>query len=222
MIKSIRVKKNSFEEEILLFKELDNIKKINILFGGNGVGKTTFLNGIKDNSLEIDFEGETEIIQYTNSKDNIRNMGNNISHFYKEKPSVYLSGKEVYEMVYANRLSEGQSIVYSLLRFIRVVEEKIKFSKKDIVLIFDEVDSGLSCENINMFLHLISDLINENTNKNIQIFISTNNYHFVHVFKVVLNMYEGKYRKIENYEEYFNLLAENMVELGKKRSMNFI
>ena len=55
-----RGKKGGIEEEILLFKKIDNIQKFYVLFGGNGVGKTTLLNNIKSVSLNIEFTKNTK------------------------------------------------------------------------------------------------------------------------------------------------------------------
>lgn len=79
---------------------------------------------------------------------------------------------------------------------------------EDVVILIDEMDSGLSIENINMFLHLIVDMCNEF--KNIQFFILTNHYHYTYVFKYVLNMYDGTWIRIESYEEYFQRLNEGI------------
>ena len=73
-----------------------------------------------------------------------------------------------------------------------------------------------------MFIHFLLELTEKYKDRNIQFFISSNNYHFAYVTKVVVNMYTGRYEKIESYEEYFQKLADNMVKLGKKRNFNFL
>lgn len=210
MIKSIKVKPNSFEEDILLFKTA-KFKKLNILFGGNGVGKTTLLNGIINNRLELETKKELIIKSYINSKDNFRHI-NQVT--YKDM------GRALLQKVNANELSEGQSIIYSLLAYIENTK-KIASNNPDktVVLVLDEIDSGLSAENINMILHLICDLLKMG---NIQLFISSNHYHFVYVFKNVFNMYTGKWIEINSYDEYFNKLVEEMTSLGKIRDYKFL
>ena len=81
-------------------------------------------------------------------------------------------------------------------------------TSEDIIVLIDEMDSGLSIENINMLLHLIVDMCKEF--ENIQFFISTNHYHYTYVFKDVLNMYDGTWIRIESYEEYFQRLNEGI------------
>lgn len=210
MIKGMKVKKESFEEDILLFKTA-NFKKLNILFGGNGVGKTTLLNGIINNTLELDIETELIIKSYINSQNNFRHISQVV---YKD------IGTALLQKTNANKMSEGQSIIYSLLAYIEDAKnEAIQNPDKTVVLLLDEVDSGLSAENINLILHMICDLLNI---ENIQIFISTNHYHFIHVFKKVFNMYTGKVSEFKSYEEYYNELSTRMVDLGKKRDLVFL
>ncbi|MNW63318.1 hypothetical protein D3C74_415190 [compost metagenome] len=115
-------------------------------------------------------------------------------------------------------MSEGQSIIYSILSFFDFVIKKASDNKdKTIVILLDEVDSGLSVENINMLLHIINDMP-----KNTQFFISTNQYHWVYAIKRGINMYNGEQITINSYDEFFNLLTSNMQELGQKRKMIFM
>lgn len=210
MIKSIKVKDDSFEKEILLFEEA-KFKKLNILFGGNGVGKTTLLNGIINNKLDIDSSKELIIKSYVNSKDNFRHI---------EKANYKDIGRALLQKVNAKEMSEGQSIIYSLLTYIENAKNiAIENSDKTVVLVLDEIDSGLSSENINMILHILIDFLKE---KNTQLFVSSNHYHFVYVFKKVFNMYTGDWIEINSYEEYYKKLEQEMIGLGKKRGLKFL
>lgn len=210
MIKSIKVKKDSFEEDVLLFESAD-FKKLNILFGGNGVGKTTLLNGIVNSKLDIDTSKELIIKTYTNSKDNFRHI---------DKVSYTNYGRALLQKVKANEMSEGQSIIYSLLSYIENAKEvAIQNQDKTVVLVLDEIDSGLSAENINMILHILLDFLKID---NTQLFISSNHYHFVYVFKKVFNMYTGKQIEINSYDEYYEILSNEMISLGKRRCLKFL
>lgn len=199
MIKSLKIRKNSKEDKILLFKEVSNLKKINILFGGNGVGKSTFLNGLKENSFEIESKKPIKIFSYTNSLDNKKISKNNAIEKHTDIIKIYNS----------SQYSEGQAMIHFFRPFLLDVEDYARNNTtEDIVVLIDEMDSGLSIENINMLLHLIVDMCNEF--KNIQFFISTNHYHYTYVFKEVLNMYDGTWIRIESYEEYFQRLNEGI------------
>jgi ABC-type oligopeptide transport system ATPase subunit len=52
---------------------------------------------------------------------------------------------------------------------------------------------------------------------NTQYFITFNNYHFAYVVKKVLNMYDGTFVDIPDYETYLELLYTNRDKLNKRR-----
>ena len=202
MIKNIKGFKSNNN---LLFDSIDNIKRLNILFGGNGVGKSTLLNYIINNNIETDSH-DYIVKSYINSRDNSKI--NNNKQLNNTKDFIRACNCNIY--------SEGQSIIHNLLSFLQDIKE-LK-TDKTIIVCMDEIDSGMSAENINMILWQIKELLE--TKNNIQFFISCNNYHFVYCFKEVLNMYTGKYIKINSYEEYFELLNEGiklMKESGKRQ-----
>lgn len=202
MIKNIKGFKSNNN---LLFDSIDNIKRLNILFGGNGVGKSTLLNYIINNNIETDSH-DYIVKSYINSRDNSKINRN------KELATA----TDFIKAINCNSYSEGQAILHNLLSFLQDIKE-LK-TDKTIIVCMDEIDSGMSAENINMILWQITELLD--THDNIQFFISCNNYHFVYCFKEVLNMYTGKYIKINSYEEYFELLNEGiklMNESGKRQ-----
>ena len=51
MINNIKINK---KDNRLLFDSIKDIKRLNILFGGNGVGKSTLLNYISNNYIDVD------------------------------------------------------------------------------------------------------------------------------------------------------------------------
>lgn len=210
MIKSIKVEDKELQK-ILLFSEINKIRPLNILFGGNGVGKTTFLKAIRDGKVTLEHgnKKEVEIYSFTNSEDNTR--------VNKRKELAEMG--EFVKAFNVNHYSEGQSIIHYVLSFLQDIKELE--TDKQIVVLLDEIDSGLSAENINMLLWQIKELMET---KHVQFFISSNHYHFVHVIKLVLNMYDGTYKEIHSYEEFFNLLNDGIQVMNKsgKRSFDFL
>lgn len=210
MIQCLKIKKGSMEEERLLFNSTEKLKNINILFGGNGVGKSTLLKGIFNDSFVIESSKDIEILSYVNSKDN-----------GKICPPVNISEMEIQEIMKfynVSVFSEGQSIVHYVLSFLKKVEDKaIQNKNKTIVVLIDEMDSGLSDENIELIVSFISEILANNSN--IQIFISSNHYYFIYAYKEVLDMYTGKLLEISSYEDYMKRLKEGysiMLNSGKR------
>lgn len=210
MVKEIRIKEGTTAEEVLLFNKIENLTRINLLFGGNGVGKSTLLSSIIENKdIEMISDKEVMVLQYINSEDNLR--------INRQRREVNKIG-DLLRFVNANRYSEGQSILHYFLRFLEDLKEIVRNNRdKDIVVCLDEIDSGLSCENINMILHLL----NEDIFKNVQFFISTNNYHFTYCYKKVLDMYTGTWIRINSYEEYFQRLNDGIQIMNNSGKRNF-
>ena len=202
MINNIKINK---KDSRLLFDSIKDIKRLNILFGGNGVGKSTLLNYISNNYIEAD-ENNYIVKSYINSRDN--------SKINRDKELV--DHADFIKAINCNSYSEGQAILHNLLSFLQDIKE-LK-TDKTIIVCMDEIDSGLSAENINMILWQIKEILD--SSNNIQFFISCNNYHFVYCFKEVLNMYDGKYIKINSYEQYLELLNKGiqiMNDSGKRK-----
>jgi ABC-type multidrug transport system ATPase subunit len=212
MIIEIKIKPKSFESKILWFKSIKKIEKINILFGGNGTGKTTLLKGIINKTIDLISDNEIFIMKYVNGEDNSRAMKNNSKFGLDLIDLVIMSDSQ--------KFSEGQSIVFHIMTFLSSVEFKCKSSNETVVAVIDEMDSGLSSENINVIIHRILEICNEN--KNVQFFISSNHYHFVYIFKKVISMYNGKKIEICNYTQFYNILSEGMKKIAETRDLSFL
>lgn len=213
MIKSISINKNSNLEEILFFNKM-NLEQITLLFGANGVGKSSLIKGIlKQKEIKFNCDKETKLYSYINNEQNFRNMNKNSNLSYEDMFNPYLINKKYN----ANELSEGQSIIYSLQDIFELCVQ-IKDDSNDSVILLDEIDSGLSIDNV----EYLSDKIKEITDKysNIQFIIGFNNFEFCRNFPKVFNMYNGKYITIESYEQYRNIINSNREMLLEKRHNN--
>lgn len=208
MIKSLKLKAKTNASNILMFNELKDLKIINILFGGNGVGKSTLLKAIKNNEVTYKNKKNISIFYFQNSESNLKI--NTQKEINKITELIKKSNTSTY--------SEGQSIMHYLLSFLQDIKEEVDKTENSIVVLLDEIDSGLSAENINAILWQIKDLTDTNR---VQFFISSNHYHFIHVFKTVINMYDGNFITIKSYEDFFERLNKGIQIMNKSGKRNF-
>lgn len=213
MIKSISINKGSNLEEILFFNKM-NLEQVTLLFGANGVGKSSLIKGmLKQKEIKFNCDKETKLYSYINTEQNFRNMDKNSNLSYKDMFNPYLF-KQKFD---TSELSEGQSIIYSLQDIFELCVQ-IKDDSNDSVILLDEIDSGLSIDNVDY----LSDKIKEITDKysNIQFIIAFNNFEFCRNFPKVFNMYNGEYITIESYEQYRDIINSNREMLLEKRHNN--
>lgn len=212
MIKSFTIKEDSELSKILFFKRIE-LKQITLLFGGNGVGKSSLINGIL-NKKEISYElnKKTLLYSYINSKQNLKELSRNDKLSYEDQFDPLIITKKFN----ADELSEGQSIIYSIQEIFELCNQLD--SDLDHLILLDEVDSGLSADNVEYIARKIKSICK--AKPNIQFIIAFNNYEFCKTFKEVFNMYNGEWIKIDNYETYFKLLKENRKRLLSKRKRN--
>ena len=214
MIKSISINKGSNLEEILFFDNEIELKQVTLLFGANGVGKSSLIKEmLKQKEIKFNCDKETKLYSYINTEQNFRNMDKNSNLSYKDMFNPYLF-KQKFD---ASELSDGQSIIYSLQDIFELCVQ-IKDDSNDSVILLDEIDSGLSIDNV----AYLSDKIKEIANKysNIQFIIAFNNFEFCRNFPKVFNMYDGEYINIENYDHYRDIINSNREMLLKKRKNN--
>lgn len=216
-------------------------KRIIPLFGPNGAGKTTFLSAVsatlsmnqslnrlvgtaKDDG-EKDFyirdigrsllkEGcivETDsdaykLLSYSNSDDNFR---------HRRERSMYDAFDPflINARFDANSISEGQSIIYSVLGLFDAIKDYD--GNDDLIVCVDELDSGLSIDNIDKMMRKIKNILK--TKENIQIFLSFNNPRVLKAFPYVLSMYDGKMYEMHTDEDMLSEIKRNQKWFDKKR-----
>ncbi len=177
MLQAISIKSNTELSEILLSKEFDLSNRVNLLFGSNGVGKSTLINAL----LQLQYTGQmipklTEkespiIYSYIDSLQNANIIGKNPNLSFNQQNTTDIMIRKFN----ASELSEGQSIVYTIQEFLYCLRIGIK-RKEKILAVIDEVDSGMSVDNIAWLCTEIKELIQ--LDDNIQFIIAFNNYEF--------------------------------------------
>jgi Fe-S cluster assembly ATPase SufC len=122
----------------------------------------------------------------------------------------------------AKALSEGQSIVYSvkdlltgMLRSTKTHESFIEDDDTHGIILLDEIDSGLSIDNLDEILRIIKRVIKQG--RNIQFFMSFNNPYVIKYFPEVLSMYDGQWKRFSDQDEMLADLMENKKILDKAR-----
>lgn len=193
---------------------------ITLLIGPNGTGKTMSLR-------EIEYECEKDgdiCIRYSNTN-------NDIVSSYSE----FNKYADVSDLVSAFH-SEGERIIDSVDKWAgTIMVNELLSHKKDIWVLFDELDSGLSIDKMYYFFNqLISILFMEhekNPDRKVRFIFTCNSYEMLEFFKFNKNIQiifipTGEVMKFDTYEEfrdlyldyykYFNGQMQKLVEEEEK------
>lgn len=223
MIESIKVSGDNYTRAVLMFRDCKVNPRMNLLFGGNGAGKTTFIKYItkcvnskvlsKNLHLLNGYDTFT-LYSFSNSENNYNNVGHSRRFGFDIDPGMALKKYAV------SSLSEGQGIIYSLEDFLYFLENNLPYKKNaSNVITIDEMDSGLSVDNIEYVMKRLNKLIE--TRDDIQMFISFNNYATCEFNKDdIISMYTGKSIKIKGYKQFKYYLNMNRDKLLAKRKNN--
>lgn len=198
-MKRFRIIKNYHDEEdeIFLKSNIGFKEGLTVLVGCNGSGKTTLLNQIHDQCQKR----ELPVVYYNNlTEGNTKGISKFAFH-------------QQYQMV-ANLMcaSEGEQIVLNL-QYIsseirRVVMENDE--KKDIFILLDGIDSGLSVDNvIDLKEYFFKFIIKDITEKGIKLYVivAANEYELARG-EQCFNVRSCKYVDIPDYETYRQMIIE--------------
>lgn len=190
------------------------------LFGPNGVGKSSFINALEEHGrnrgtfLTVTKTNDKPIrfISYINGKDNLKSSKEPRDHTLSFDP-MYL--KLQWD---ARGLSEGQSVIYSLYDLL----DGLKPGKNgfdldddtDYLICLDEIDSGLSIDNIDVTMRKIKSIIKR---PNIQIVFSFNSPRVLKWFPDVLSMYDGVAIHLETEDDMIREIRAHKKEFDKVR-----
>ena len=243
MITNIKIsnKENNILDDILIPKEFDLSdlpnKKLVLLHGANGVGKSTLIDAIKMSDFIIP-EGKSpkelnikELRKYKDPYYNSLIIARDDE--YKDfRILKYRNSKDSYASIDLNRdndissivlyfdsrcLSEGQNVALSIYDYLRALDEFLNTEFKDIfvIVLLDEIDSGISCDNIESIMNMIKRIIKNHDN--IQIFMSFNNPYVIKYCHYVLSMYDGKIHYFKTPKDMIDDIKDHKSQLVKLR-----
>ena len=228
------------------FSKLPN-KRIVPLFGPNGSGKTTLINSmvgylnavrlreqVKDKDPDLlkiadeDFSRSVKKAGCVLELDNKKHMWlcytNSIDNFaHRESRSI----RESYDprllgmRFDARSLSEGQSIVYSLYDLIDMLSTGKNGQRViggDILAFIDEMDSGLSLDNLDMFLKKLKYYTNRR--EDLQVILSFNNPRMLKYFPYVISMYTGEVLELHSEEDMLAEFKKHEKAFNKARKLS--
>ena len=210
MIKKVSVLPGSRASKILFFTEADFTQlpydgRLVLLFGPNGVGKSTLLNAmIKSQSklgrrpeIEVGTDRPSAVFSYSNSTDN----------FKDREPRSYAESFDpgfVSAQFDARHVSEGQSVLYSVFDLIDALKTDLLSTEgANTVVVLDEIDSGLSIDNIDIVMRKIKYALSHNPE--LQVIMSFNSPRVLKHCNRVLSMYDGTVLELNTDDD---MLAE--------------
>lgn len=241
MIKKVIFPENLQQSQKMFFEETNITKlknpQIVPLFGPNGVGKTTFLHAvyealrykanIEKYKEDEDFKWYKEQFDYDLKRRGCLIDCDNVSY----KCPTYFNSEQNFRNIESSfdpflinskfdvkNMSEGQSIVYSLFGlfdWLKPGDEMIKEENGEIIVLIDEFDSGLSIDNLDMFLRKMKKIIKQRDD--VQIFFSFNNPRVLKFFPEVLSMYDGKPVLLHNTEDMLEEIRKHKKMFNKLR-----
>lgn len=200
------------EDEVLFSKsEITFSPGLTALVGCNGAGKTSMLHQIRD-ALD---ESQGEFLVYY---DNLRD-GRSAARDAAARSGRY----DVLATMISS--SEGEELIVDFGQFAASIKRfaaKHKEELRDLWVLVDGVDSGLSIDNIVDMKQFVADVLSPDlTTQDICLYvvIAANSYEMCRDERC-LDVASGKYLRFENYEEYKAFILKS-AEAKSLRYMNF-
>ena len=101
-------------------------------------------------------------------------------------------------------MSEGQSIIYSTIDILNELISLPFEDTTDVLVVLDEIDSGLSVDNINYIMNRIIEI--SDNRQDIQFIITFNNYAVCEKFHSVKNIITGEDIDMLTYDDFYKFI----------------
>jgi energy-coupling factor transporter ATP-binding protein EcfA2 len=192
------------KEQELVVDDLND--KLTAAFYHDGDLTKYYQNKIDKCDLKLEYNNTNIVYKYFNSEDNFR-----VKRMGIAVDPVLFNCK--YD---AQSVSEGQSIIYSIFDLLTVIRKDIpKKEGINYVFLFDELDSGLSIDNIDIIMRKIKYIVDRRDD--VQFFISFNNPRVLKTFPNVISLYDGNCIKLNNEDDMMDVINENKEMFNKAR-----
>lgn len=205
------LKKDSFE--------FGDKERLVMLYGANGVGKTSLLELISNrykklgsNDSIFDENTHNQIIDHTFSNKNPKIFYWRASYDTPLRNGNVVALDNITNtslMIAESRTSEGEILSYTFKKHLEQIPNDID------VLCIDELDSGLGCHLVHTCMYYLTEWLNNH--KNVQCFIGINNFHWVYLHKMVYRMDTGEFQEINDYKEFWDLTKKISLQIFVKK-----
>lgn len=158
------------------------------------------------------------LVAWSNSKFNMR--------FEHGDDDVMSSVSNFFNRISTSSVSEGQSLVLTINSFFESMKYGAKNQgnvERDIVFLIDEMDSGLSIENIDWVASELKTLYRLLPKSQFIVFFNNyESYAKLSRYKdaITLSMYDGKPVSFRSYDEYADFIRSNQKKFCRKRFLD--
>ena len=196
-MREFKIPRSPHEKGVILYKKSKMTLEpgVTVLVGCNGCGKSTFVENI---AKQLERES-IPCVTYNNLYDGGSRA--------REKAMFY-SEMDLFATLFCS--SEGEQIVANMGSCAKQIGQLARENKdaKELWILLDAVDSGLSIDNIvDVKEYLFKTVIEHNKDKDVYIVVSANEYEMCNG-ENCFDVYNGKYIRFNDYNDYRQFILD--------------
>lgn len=203
MSRFFKIDRKPYDDVIYKKSEIEINPGITILTGCNGCGKTTLLQIMKSDLQS----SKIPVIYYSNETEGGSNA-------ISERAFC----DDFISVATLMQSSEGEQIYINLGNTATKIGKFVHTHKddKELWILFDAVDSGLSIDNmLEIDEYLFKTILEDTKGKDVFIICSTNTYELCRN-NPCFDVYSGEYIKFKDYEDYKNYILKSRKQKDKR------